>query len=85
MVCLPSLSSVHGALEAVDEALECQSAEALLEALRDPVLALQEVRRDSAAWYLEQLSSDREQKAQVSSLASPTPQSLAQQVQRPCR
>ncbi|XP_054995371.1 ras GTPase-activating-like protein IQGAP3 [Sorex araneus] len=56
--------NVHGALEAVDEALEQQSAEALLEALRDPALALQAVRRDSAAWYLQQLSADREQKAQ---------------------
>jgi len=57
--------SVHGALEVVDDALERQSPEALLEALQDPVLTLQGVRRDFADWYLEQLSSDREQKAQV--------------------
>lgn len=60
-VCL----SVRGALEVVDDALEQQSPEALLEALQDPVLALRGVRRDFAGWYLDQLSSDREQKAQV--------------------
>lgn len=58
--------AVHGALEVVDDALERQSPEALLEALHDPALALRGVRRDFADWYLEQLSSDREQKAQVS-------------------
>lgn len=57
--------SVLGALEAVDGALESRSPEALLEALQDPALALRGVRRDFAAWYLQQLSSDREQKAQV--------------------
>lgn len=57
--------AVHGALETVDDALERQSPEALLEALLDPALALQGLRRDFAGWYLEQLSSDREQKAQV--------------------
>lgn len=57
--------SVHGALEVVDDALERQSPEALLAALQDPALALQGVRRDFADWYLEQLSSDREQKAEV--------------------
>nr|XP_044614039.1 ras GTPase-activating-like protein IQGAP3 isoform X2 [Equus asinus] len=56
--------NVHGALEVVDDALERQSPEALLEALRDPALALRGVRRDFADWYLDQLSSDREQKAQ---------------------
>ncbi|XP_008851771.1 ras GTPase-activating-like protein IQGAP3 isoform X2 [Nannospalax galili] len=56
--------NVHGALEVVDDALVKQSPEALLEALQDPVLALIRVRRDFADWYLEQLSSDREQKAQ---------------------
>ncbi|KAM5161709.1 ras GTPase-activating-like protein IQGAP3 [Callospermophilus lateralis] len=56
--------NVRGALEVIDEALERQSPEALLEALQDPALALQGVRRDFADWYLEQLSSDREQKAQ---------------------
>lgn len=57
--------AVQGALEVVDDALERQSPEALLEALQDPALALHGVRRDFADWYLEQLSSDREQKAQV--------------------
>lgn len=57
--------SVLGALEAVDSALEGQSPEALLEALQDPALALRGVRRGFADWYLQQLSSDREQKAQV--------------------
>ncbi|XP_064449810.1 ras GTPase-activating-like protein IQGAP3 isoform X4 [Mirounga angustirostris] len=56
--------NVHGALEVIDDALERQSPGALLEALLDPVLALRGVRRDFADWYLEQLSSDREQKAQ---------------------
>ncbi|XP_019663242.1 ras GTPase-activating-like protein IQGAP3 isoform X2 [Ailuropoda melanoleuca] len=56
--------NVHGALEGVDDALERQSPDALLEALLDPALALRGVRRDFADWYLEQLSSDREQKAQ---------------------
>uniref|UniRef100_A0A8C4MMZ8 IQ motif containing GTPase activating protein 3 n=1 Tax=Equus asinus asinus TaxID=83772 RepID=A0A8C4MMZ8_EQUAS len=52
--------NVHGALEVVDDALERQSPEALLEALRDPALALRGVRRDFADWYLDQLSSDRD-------------------------
>ncbi|XP_042538216.1 ras GTPase-activating-like protein IQGAP3 [Dipodomys spectabilis] len=56
--------NVCGALEVVDDALERQSPEALLEALQDSALALRGVRRDFADWYLEQLSSDREQKAQ---------------------
>ncbi|XP_008982852.3 ras GTPase-activating-like protein IQGAP3 isoform X1 [Callithrix jacchus] len=56
--------NVHGALEVVDDALERQSPEALFKALQDPALALQGVKRDFADWYLEQLSSDREQKAQ---------------------
>eukprot|EP00074_Homo_sapiens_P112483 XP_024309044.1 ras GTPase-activating-like protein IQGAP3 isoform X5 [Homo sapiens] len=55
---------IHGALEVVDDALERQSPEALLKALQDPALALRGVRRDFADWYLEQLNSDREQKAQ---------------------
>ncbi|XP_063480935.1 ras GTPase-activating-like protein IQGAP3 isoform X3 [Symphalangus syndactylus] len=57
-------AAVHGALEVVDDALERQSPEALLKALQDPALALRGVRRDFADWYLEQLSLDREQKAQ---------------------
>lgn len=68
--------SVHGALEVVDDALERQSPEALLEALQDPVLALRGVRRDFADWYLDQLSSDREQKAQVRLRLSPATSSV---------
>ncbi|KAI5940649.1 ras GTPase-activating-like protein IQGAP3 isoform X3 [Manis javanica] len=56
--------NVHGALEVVDNALERQNPRALLEALQDPALAVRGVRRDFADWYLEQLSSDRELKAQ---------------------
>uniref|UniRef100_A0A8P0PBU0 IQ motif containing GTPase activating protein 3 n=1 Tax=Canis lupus familiaris TaxID=9615 RepID=A0A8P0PBU0_CANLF len=56
--------NVHAALEVVDDALERQSPDALLEALLDPALALRGVRKDFTNWYLEQLSSDREQKAQ---------------------
>lgn len=59
--------SVQGALEVVDDALERQNPGALLEALHDPVLALQGVRGALADWYLEQLTSDREQKSQVRS------------------
>uniref|UniRef100_A0A8P0TQ93 IQ motif containing GTPase activating protein 3 n=1 Tax=Canis lupus familiaris TaxID=9615 RepID=A0A8P0TQ93_CANLF len=57
--------NVHAALEVVDDALERQSPDALLEALLDPALALRGVRKDFTNWYLEQLSSDREQKAKV--------------------
>ncbi|KAM6219947.1 ras GTPase-activating-like protein IQGAP3 [Rhynchocyon petersi] len=56
--------NVHAALEIIDDALERQNSEALLEVLQDPALALRGVRRDFADWYLDQLSSDREQKAQ---------------------
>ncbi|XP_015453832.1 ras GTPase-activating-like protein IQGAP3 [Pteropus alecto] len=59
-----SHANILGALEAVDWALESRRAEALLEALWDPALALRDVRRGFADWYLQQLSSDREQKAQ---------------------
>ncbi|XP_006895969.1 PREDICTED: ras GTPase-activating-like protein IQGAP3 [Elephantulus edwardii] len=57
-------ANVHGALEVIDDALESQNPDALLEALQDPSLVLRGVRRDFADWYLDQLSSDREQKAQ---------------------
>lgn len=63
--------SVHGALEVIDDALERQNPEALLQALQDPALALRGLRRDFADWYLEQLSADREQKAQVRSCSLP--------------
>ncbi|XP_028609108.1 ras GTPase-activating-like protein IQGAP3 [Grammomys surdaster] len=59
-----NLANIQGALEVVDDALERQSPGALLEALHDPVLALQGVRGAFADWYLEQLTSDREQKSQ---------------------
>uniref|UniRef100_A0A452INF3 Uncharacterized protein n=1 Tax=Gopherus agassizii TaxID=38772 RepID=A0A452INF3_9SAUR len=55
--------NVHGALEYVDDALERQDPLALCQALQDPVLALRGVQRENAAWYLDQLSTDREQKA----------------------
>uniref|UniRef100_A0A8C3SSM1 IQ motif containing GTPase activating protein 3 n=1 Tax=Chelydra serpentina TaxID=8475 RepID=A0A8C3SSM1_CHESE len=54
--------NVHGALEYVDDALERQDPLALCRALQDPVLALRGVQRENAAWYLDQLSTDREQK-----------------------
>uniref|UniRef100_A0A8C3IPP0 IQ motif containing GTPase activating protein 3 n=1 Tax=Chrysemys picta bellii TaxID=8478 RepID=A0A8C3IPP0_CHRPI len=57
--------NVHGALEYVDDALERQDPPALCRALQDPVLALRGVQRENAAWYLDQLSTDREQKALV--------------------
>uniref|UniRef100_A0A8C3SSX3 IQ motif containing GTPase activating protein 3 n=1 Tax=Chelydra serpentina TaxID=8475 RepID=A0A8C3SSX3_CHESE len=57
--------NVHGALEYVDDALERQDPLALCRALQDPVLALRGVQRENAAWYLDQLSTDREQKALV--------------------
>uniref|UniRef100_A0A8C4YBQ5 IQ motif containing GTPase activating protein 3 n=1 Tax=Gopherus evgoodei TaxID=1825980 RepID=A0A8C4YBQ5_9SAUR len=55
--------NVHGALEYVDDALERQDPLALCRALQDPVLALRGVQRENAAWYLDQLNTDREQKA----------------------
>uniref|UniRef100_A0A8D0GCS8 IQ motif containing GTPase activating protein 3 n=1 Tax=Sphenodon punctatus TaxID=8508 RepID=A0A8D0GCS8_SPHPU len=55
--------NVHGSLEYVDDALERQDPQALYRALQDPVLALRSVRRENADWYLDQLSTDREQKA----------------------
>uniref|UniRef100_A0A8P0PFK2 IQ motif containing GTPase activating protein 3 n=1 Tax=Canis lupus familiaris TaxID=9615 RepID=A0A8P0PFK2_CANLF len=69
--------NVHAALEVVDDALERQSPDALLEALLDPALALRGVRKDFTNWYLEQLSSDREQKAQVRLYYLPPAQSAA--------
>ncbi|XP_042640877.1 ras GTPase-activating-like protein IQGAP3 [Tyto alba] len=55
--------NVHGALEEVDDALERQDVPALHRALQDPVLALRRFQRDNLDLYLEQLSTDREQKA----------------------
>ncbi|KAM6395375.1 ras GTPase-activating-like protein IQGAP3 [Rhynochetos jubatus] len=56
-------ANVHGALEEVDDALERQDVPALHRALQDPVLALRGLQRDNLDRYLEQLSTDREQKA----------------------
>lgn len=56
---------VRGALEEVDNALERQDVLALHCALQDPILALRCVQRDNLELYLEQLSSDREEKALV--------------------
>uniref|UniRef100_A0A4W4G6A0 IQ motif containing GTPase activating protein 3 n=1 Tax=Electrophorus electricus TaxID=8005 RepID=A0A4W4G6A0_ELEEL len=55
--------NVRAALECVDEAIECGDPLALLSALQSPSLALRGLLRDHADWYLEQLTSDREQKA----------------------
>ncbi|XP_033375638.1 ras GTPase-activating-like protein IQGAP3 isoform X1 [Parus major] len=55
--------NVRGALEEVDNALERQDVLALHRALWDPTLALSCLQRDNLELYLEQLSTDREEKA----------------------
>uniref|UniRef100_W5MQH9 IQ motif containing GTPase activating protein 3 n=1 Tax=Lepisosteus oculatus TaxID=7918 RepID=W5MQH9_LEPOC len=55
--------NVQAAVERVDEALERGDAPALHAALKSPCLALRDLHREHAGWYLEQLSADREQKA----------------------
>nr|XP_056709157.1 ras GTPase-activating-like protein IQGAP3 [Euleptes europaea] len=55
--------NVKGALELVDDALEGQDPQVLYCALQDPTLALRNLQRENADWYLDQLSADREQKA----------------------
>ncbi|XP_042296040.1 ras GTPase-activating-like protein IQGAP3 isoform X2 [Sceloporus undulatus] len=55
--------NAKSALEMVDDALEEQDPQGLYGALQDPALALRNLRRENADWYLDQLSSDREQKA----------------------
>uniref|UniRef100_A0A803VSD4 IQ motif containing GTPase activating protein 3 n=1 Tax=Ficedula albicollis TaxID=59894 RepID=A0A803VSD4_FICAL len=55
--------NVRGALEEVDNALERQDVLALHRALQDPALALRRLQRDNLELYLEQLSTDREEKA----------------------
>ncbi|XP_077181510.1 ras GTPase-activating-like protein IQGAP3 [Paroedura picta] len=55
--------NVKGALELVDDTLEGQDPQALFCALQDPTLALRNLQRENADWYLDQLSADREQKA----------------------
>uniref|UniRef100_A0A8C5U3M2 IQ motif containing GTPase activating protein 3 n=1 Tax=Malurus cyaneus samueli TaxID=2593467 RepID=A0A8C5U3M2_9PASS len=54
--------NVRGALEEVDNALERQDVLALHRALQDPALALRCLQRHNLELYLEQLSSDREEK-----------------------
>lgn len=56
---------VRGALEEVDNALERQDVLVLHRALQDPALALRCLQRDNLELYLEQLSTDREEKALV--------------------
>ncbi|XP_016120964.1 ras GTPase-activating-like protein IQGAP3, partial [Sinocyclocheilus grahami] len=53
----------RAAVEQVDEALDCSDSLALFSALQNSSLALTGLIRDHAGWYLEQLTSDREQKA----------------------
>ncbi|KAM3918670.1 ras GTPase-activating-like protein IQGAP3 [Leptodactylus fuscus] len=55
--------NVHAALEYVDEALERRDVKALYVTLQDSALLLRRLQRENADWYLEQLTSDREQKA----------------------
>ncbi|NXD44907.1 IQGA3 protein, partial [Copsychus sechellarum] len=57
--------NVRGALEEVDNALERQDVLALHRALQDPALALRCLQRHNLELYLEQLSTDREEKALV--------------------
>ncbi|KAG5271265.1 hypothetical protein AALO_G00177810 [Alosa alosa] len=55
--------NVRAAVEHVDEAMECADSLVLLSALQAPCLGLKGLLRDNSPWYLEQLVSDREQKA----------------------
>ncbi|XP_069806956.1 ras GTPase-activating-like protein IQGAP3 [Dendropsophus ebraccatus] len=55
--------NVHAALEYVDEALERRDVTSLYAALQDSALLLRRLQREHADWYLEQLTSDREQRA----------------------
>lgn len=57
--------SVRAAVEQVDEALDVANELALLSALQLPCLALRGLRTDNGPWYLDQLTADRQQKAQV--------------------
>lgn len=58
-------ASVRAAVEQVDEALDVADELALLSALQLPCLALRGLRTDNGPWYLDQLTADRQQKAQV--------------------
>ncbi|XP_044305012.1 ras GTPase-activating-like protein IQGAP3 isoform X1 [Varanus komodoensis] len=62
--------NVKSALWSVDDALEAQDARSLHSALQDPALALRNLRRENADWYLEQLRADREQQALVCQVGS---------------
>ncbi|XP_056142140.1 ras GTPase-activating-like protein IQGAP3 [Lampris incognitus] len=55
--------NVRAAIEQVDESLECGEELALMASLQLPCLALRGLRTENSAWYLEQLTADREQKA----------------------
>lgn len=57
--------SVRSVVEQVDEALDSADELSLLSALRLPCLALRGLRTDNGPWYLDQLSTDRQQKALV--------------------
>ncbi|XP_007441316.2 ras GTPase-activating-like protein IQGAP3 isoform X1 [Python bivittatus] len=57
------LVNIRSALEAVDDALDAEDPQTLYHVLQDPVLALRNLRRDNARWYLDQLNADREEKA----------------------
>ncbi|XP_035770175.1 ras GTPase-activating-like protein IQGAP3 [Neolamprologus brichardi] len=56
--------NVRAAVEQVDEALDVADELALLSALQLPCLALRGLRTDNGPWYLDQLTADRQQKAQ---------------------
>lgn len=58
-------ASVRAAVEQVDEALDVANELALLSALQLPCLALRGLHTDNGPWYLDQLTADRQQKAQV--------------------
>lgn len=58
-------ASVRAAVEQVDEALDVANELALLSALQLPCLALRGLRTDNGPWYLDQLTADRQRKAQV--------------------
>ncbi|XP_076746531.1 ras GTPase-activating-like protein IQGAP3 isoform X1 [Maylandia zebra] len=59
-----SAVNVRAAVEQVDEALDVANELALLSALQLPCLALRGLRTDNGPWYLDQLTADRQQKAQ---------------------
>uniref|UniRef100_A0A3Q4B9D8 Uncharacterized protein n=1 Tax=Mola mola TaxID=94237 RepID=A0A3Q4B9D8_MOLML len=59
-----SLVNVRSAVEQVDEALDSADELSVLAALQLPCLALRGLRMDYGPWYLDQLSADRQQKAQ---------------------